>query len=150
MVTRRSLALLAPLLGLLSGGGSLRAAQAVAPDAMSTVADTGLITLGPDQLLRLTVASRAGNVNLRFRSVAYSDPSCDGPVCIHPFATQATTGTIALSANAAASFEVAGVAGGARGFVLSDSPASSLRVIAELVDAGTGQAIGTIEELMEF
>jgi hypothetical protein len=149
MITRRSLALIAPLLGLLSGDGTLRAAPAVAPGAMSKVADTGMITLGPDQLLKLTVVSRAGNVNLRFQSVAYSDPSCDGPVCTHPVATQVTTGTVVLGANTAASYDVAGGSGGARGIVLSDSPASSLRVIAELVDTTT-HAIGTIEELMEF
>jgi hypothetical protein len=108
-----------------------------------------MITLGLDQLLRLTVATRTGSANVRFRSVGYAAPSCSGPVCIYPFGTQATTGTIALGANAAASFEVAGVAGGARGFVLSDLPASSLRVMAELVDPATGHVVGVMNELLD-
>jgi hypothetical protein len=138
-------------LGLLALDISDVAAQTVAPDALSVVADTGVVTLGPNQLLRLTAVNKGsgqGAVSVRFGEMAYAAGACDGPVCIHPAAGQNVYGLLTLTAGAAASLEIANTAHGVRGVVSSDSP--SLKVLAEIVDATTNAAIGCIEELMEF
>jgi hypothetical protein len=129
-------------LGVLALGSSGVAAETVAPNALSVVADSGVITLGPNQLLRVTVVNGGGGqgaVSVRFREITYSEGVCNGPVCIHPVASQNTYGLLTLTGGAAASFEIFNTAYGVRGVVSSDTP--GLKVLAEVIDATTNQII---------
>lgn len=47
--------------------------------------DTGVITLGPNQILRVTVNLISGNNNagVQFRRIGYGQQSCSGGVCQH-------------------------------------------------------------------
>ena len=137
-------------LGLLALDSSDVAAQTAAPDALSFVADTGVVTLGPNQLLRLTAVnggSGQGAVSVQFREMAYAAGACNGPVCIHPAAGQMVYGLLTLTAGAASSLEIANTAHGVRGVVSSDSP--GLKVLSEIVDATTNQVIGVMNELSD-
>ena len=129
-------------LGLLSLNSSDVAAQPRTPDAVIVVADTGVVTLGPDQLLRVTAVNGGGGqgtVSVRFKETTYSAGACNGPVCIHPVASQNTYGLLTLTGGAAASLEILNTAHGVRGLVSSDSP--NLKVLAEIVDATTGMVL---------
>lgn len=62
------------------------------------LADTGLVTLGPNQVLRVTVAPAAGDdgaiptetISLNFDRYVYSRGACTGPVCKYLVAAQST------------------------------------------------------------
>ena len=106
------------------------------------VADTGVITLGPNQLLRLTVA--AGDVNgdgcaVQFRQVAYMPTSCNGGVCKHTVVSQSTSAPVTLMPGEAAVVDFNNDGFPIRAMVLSDHP--NVKVNAMVVDMTTGNII---------
>jgi hypothetical protein len=106
------------------------------------VADTGLITLGPNQLLRLTVA--AGDVNgdgsaVQFRQVGYMAAGCNGGVCKHTVVSQSTSAPVTLMPGEAASIDILSNSFGVRAMVLSNN--QNVRVDAMIVDTTTGNII---------
>lgn len=58
---------------------------AQAPPPRRIVADTGLVTLGPNQSLRLTLATRGGGeiITTEFLQVAYAEGTCSHGACTH-------------------------------------------------------------------
>jgi hypothetical protein len=112
------------------------------------VADTGVIPLGPNQLLRLTVA--AGDVNgdgsvVQFRQVGYMQASCNGGVCKHTVVSQSTSAPVTLMLGEAASIDILSNSFGVRAMVLSNN--QNVRVNAMIVDATTGNIIGVLMPL---
>lgn len=103
--------------------------------------DTGVVTLGPNQLLRITVAlgdTGTPEVQVRFRSMEYTQGTCEGGACAHQVASDTTSAPVTLSAGEAASVDLLGTTygGNGRGIVFSNS--QNVRVTALIVDATTG------------
>ena len=112
------------------------------------VADTGVITLGPNQLLRLTVA--AGDVNgdgcaVQFRQATYMQSGCNGGVCKHTVVSQSTSATVTLMPGEAASIDILSNSFGVRAMVLSNN--QNVRVGAMIIDSTTGNIIGVLMPL---
>jgi hypothetical protein len=78
------------------------------------VADTGMIPLGPNQLLRITVTPQAGgvvptgSVTFTVDNVGYgTQGTCNGGVCKHFISSQTTSDPITLAPGEAASVDTA-------------------------------------------
>jgi hypothetical protein len=98
-----------------------------------SVTDTGMLTLGPNEVLRITVNPRdgafSGTIVVRFRRLEYAASNCNGGVCKHVVASQTTSDPITLDRGEAASFDIQNVAFGVRGMVLSSNPNVEVRGI---------------------
>lgn len=97
-----------------------------------SVADTGMLTLGPNEVIRLSVVPKdvaSGPIVVRFRRIEYGPASCGGGACKHLTASQITSEPITLNRGEAASFEMQNSAFGLRGMVLSSSPNVEVRGI---------------------
>ena len=131
-----ALALSAVLLVLASFDSTAKAAP-----PLKFTADSGIITLGPNQLLRLTVANGLDTVSVRFRQVEYAQDSCDATgVCRHIIASQTVSNPTTLAPGEGARFDIAGHEGAdiaVRGLVSSNS--QNARVTAMIIDASTGK-----------
>jgi hypothetical protein len=108
------------------------------------IADTGIITLGPNQILRLSAQTGDGQIlgNLlyvRFRRLEYSQGACTGTVCKHVITSQSVSSPIPLGPGEAASIDITNNAFGVRGMVLSSS--QDVRVSAMIVDTETGKIV---------
>lgn len=134
---------------LVSLTSSDQAAQAQQPQKFT--ADSGLVTLGPNQVLRITVA--AGDVNgdetirIRFRWIEYSQGICNGGVCKHTIESQNTSAPIMLAPGEVLSLDHIGNFNFLRGVVLSNS--RKLRVNAIVFDTST-QRVVNMEEVPFF
>jgi len=139
-----SLALLASVVLSLLGWQPAARAQTRA----RLVADTGIVWLGPNQVLRLAVVStsRRDDVTVRFRRLEYAQGECDQGVCAHSIASQAVTDPVTLTPGQGASIDISAGSSGARAMVVSfqDVLVSSLRVTGEIRDATTGQIIAIL------
>jgi hypothetical protein len=128
------------LLLVLSAGSAAKAQQ----EGKRLIADTGVITLGPNQVLRLSAQTGDGQIlgnllYIRFRQVGYSQGACIGTVCKHVIASQSISPPIALGPGEAASIDITNSAFGVRGMVLSNS--QDVRVTATVVDTETGKIV---------
>ena len=121
----------------------LLSATATAQGGLKPIADCGMIPLGPNEALRLTVAVgdvNNDNIRVRFRLIEYTAGICTGGVCKHLVMSQTLSPPIMVNANEAASTtfpidvaseEVRYV----RGVVLSDS--QNVRVRGIVFDTST-------------
>ena len=141
-----ALALSIVLVSLMSSDSSV---QAQRPQRFT--ADTGVMTLGPNQLVRLSVA--AGDINndglpvvVEFTSAGYTQGPCNNDgVCKHTVLSQMTTAPIRLMPGEAASLNLtAGTYG--RGIVISNS--RNVRVNAQIIDVATGNVDAIIAILI--
>ena len=108
-------------------------------------ADTGVVTLGPNQVLRVTVAT--GDLNgddtasVRLRWIEYTQGVCNsGGVCKHAVASQTTTNPITLMPGEAASLDLVATTFG-RGIVLSRR---DVRATAAIINTLTGETVSHI------
>ncbi len=111
--------------------------------------DTGIIPLGEDQVLRITVNGLGGNdtINVRFRRIGYAQGSCDSGVCIQTIAAQTTSDSITLTAGEGASIDIpssfiGGVFVGVRGVVLTSS--QEVKVTVLIIDTATGKVVAML------
>jgi hypothetical protein len=111
-------------------------------------ADTGMVTLGPNQFLRLTVAntatqrSRVTSLTVTFSTqVTFASCNSEG-VCTHTVTTQTTTAPVTLSTGQAASFDIIPPAGASavRGIVMGNSPNAQVNEL--IIDGSTGTTAG--------
>ncbi len=127
---------------LVSLMSSDRAAKAQ-PGGMKRIADTGIITLGPNRILRLTVVGTGfGNNpdNLCAIRIGYGEGTCNADgVCKHAIASQIESAPITLMRGEGASFDIPSTAFGVRGVVLSNN--RNTRVTATIIDDTTGEAV---------
>ena len=103
-------------------------------------ADTGVLTLGPGQILRITVAGGAGNdaITVRFRRTQYAQGSCNSDgVCKHTFIGTDVTGTLSLAAGEAASYDIQQIGSAVRGVVLTNN--RNARVVCLVINTATGR-----------
>lgn len=92
--------------------------------------DSGVVPLGIDQVLRITVNGTAGNdtISVRLRWMQYGAQGCSGvpPVCRHMVVSQGVTPVETLGPDDALSFEISGTGvqgtGAVRVIVESNSP----------------------------
>ena len=105
--------------------------------------DTGVVMLGPDQVLRLSIVfdDGTGPHIVRFRRIEYTPGTCDGGVCAHQVASDTTSAPVTLAAGEAASVNILGTTygGNGRGIVLSNS--KDVRVNALVIDTATGKVV---------
>ena len=120
----------------------LSSTTAMAQGGVKPIADCGMIPLGPNEELRLTVAVgdvNNDNIRVRFRLIEYTAGICTGPVCKHLVMSQTTSPALMLNANEAASTTFPAAVGEevryVRGVVLSDSP--NVRVRGIVFDTST-------------
>src|SRR5215203_2453307 len=91
------------------------------------VFDTGVIALGPNQDMRLSVLSGTptanGSFNFRLRQISYAQESCDGGICRQTIAEQTVSDLVTLMPNEAASIDFRRctypLCGGIRGVLLT-------------------------------
>lgn len=102
---------------------------ATAQNGIKPIVDSGMITLGPKEVLRLTVVggNNNDNVRVRFRLIDYTAGMCNGPECKHVILSQTTSAPIRLDAGEAASSSFPTTVAGeevryVRAVVLSDNP----------------------------
>ena len=119
-----------------------RSAQAQRRQVLA--ADTGVVTLGANQTLRLTVAGPVGVVNpdhhiLEFRRTNYTENACSGSVCKLAVASVQNSGAVTLLPGEAVSFTVGpDIQGnGVRVAVLSSS--QDVRANAMIINNLTGE-----------
>ena len=108
-------------------------------------ADTGVITLGPNQKLRVVVTGMGGNdaITVRFRRMEYTQDACGGGVCKLVVASQSTSAPITLMPGEAASVDITPTPGssGVRAVVVSNR--RNVRVTAAIIDTITGEPTST-------
>ena len=118
------------------------------------VADTGIITLGQNQVLRITVRvsdTNAEDTTVRFRRQGFNAVFADGSVRKYIVASQDTSAPITLMPGEGASIDIPRSFLGedylsVRGVVLSSSP--NVQVNALIVDTTTGNATAIIAILI--
>lgn len=113
------------------------------------VADSGVVTLGQNQALRLTVSAGSGNdaLTVRFRQLEYMQTACNGGVCKHAVSSQTTSNPITLAPGEAASSQITGKwyevdLTSIRAMVLSNS--RDVIVNAQIVNTSTGEVTSQI------
>ncbi len=107
------------------------------------VADTGVVTLGPNQMLRLAGDWNGDGVtSVQFRQVAYMPAGCNDGVCKHTVVSQSTSAPVTLMSGEAASIDIDNYSWGIRAMVLSDNP--NMRVNVMIVDKTTGNIIAIL------
>lgn len=136
---KRSITLSFTTLSLLLSLVSLPAPVHATPRPPRFRADSGVVTLGPAQKLRVTVA--AGDINgdnairVRLRWMQYAEQTCSGmpTVCRHMVTSQSVTPVEALGDEDAVSLDLNGAGIGGTGAVRvvieSDSPNTRVRGI---------------------
>ncbi len=121
-------------------GGSLRGA----------IYDTGIVALGPNQVLRITVNGMSGDdslINARFREMKYGQQSCNNGVC-RSLVTNEVLKDVTFDAQSQSVWiDIDRTPGesGVRGIVVSRRP---VRVNAQIIDTTTGEVQGIIAILI--
>lgn len=113
---------------------------ALAQNQMRVVADTGVITLGPNQILRVSGdgVDQDDPVTLRFRRIRYAQGNCDGGICRLAVASQTTSQPVTLVPNEIAVVDAADYTVW-RMVVLGNR--RNVRVTAAIIDATTGETV---------
>ena len=115
-----------------------------AQNQVRVVADTGVVTLGPDQILRITVSPCSGNdtIAVRFRQMTYMQSVCSDGVCKSTLTAQNNSTPLLLMPNEAASYDLGDTATHqVRGIVSSNR--RNLRVTAAIIDTVNGEPTST-------
>ena len=92
-------------------------ATARAQQSRKLRADTGVVTLGANQVLRLTVNGQNGNdtIQVQFAWTKYVPAGCNNDgVCRHTVQSQGVTAPVTITGAEAASFDVQGTGGDVR------------------------------------
>jgi hypothetical protein len=113
-----------------------------AQNQIRVIADTGVLTLGPNQILRISGdgVDQDDAITLRFRQMTYQQNACGGGVCKYAVASQTLSAPVTLMPGEAVSYSVQGNqigTDGVRIVVLSNS--RNVRANAMIIDEATGQ-----------
>jgi hypothetical protein len=146
MNTRIVASLAVAVLAVLFAYKSDSSAEAAPPQRYTF--DTGYLTPGENQFVRITVAlgdtgtHEVGHV--RLRSIQATQGSCSGGICAHSVSSQTTSEPLTLTPNGGISMDIysASPGQGVRGVVLSDN--GNLQVNAMIVNSVTGEAGATV------
>jgi hypothetical protein len=106
-------------------------------------ADSGVVTLGPNQILRLTVVnSGKADSKVSFRRMGYGQVACNGGVCKHEILNEQGTAVITLSPGEAASMDIANTSLGVRGVAFMDYVDDVC--LFQIIDTTTGNVASTL------
>ena len=106
--------------------------------------DTGIVALGPNQILRLTITgdfNNDGDVTVGLRGIKYAQGVCGGGVCQLVNAGATTTGPLTLAAGEAISLDLVASTYG-RGIVSSSR--KNVRVTASIINTLTSDTTSHI------
>ena len=113
-------------------------------------ADTGVVTLGPNQILRITVGpnigDNAGNVIVRFGRTTYTQGPCNTDGVCELSGSNTFTSPTTLMPGEAASFDILAASTYGRGIVISST--RNLQVTASIIDVVTGRADAVLVALL--
>ena len=112
--------------------------------------DTGVITPGIGQVMRITVNGLGGAdaIRVRFAWMKYMPAGCNNDgVCRHTVESQGETAPVLLEAGEAASFDVQGTGAGVRVLiqVITANNAVRARATLQLIDGTTGKVISWMD-----
>jgi hypothetical protein len=117
----------------------------MAQGGLKPVADTGMITLGTNQVLRITVATGDGddNIRVRFRRMEYMEQDN-----VYRVVSTNTSTTIALTSGEATSIDISNLGSGVRGVVLSNNP--KVKVLGVVFDTSTQRIVSIMHPFGDF
>ena len=113
------------------------------------VFDTGFITPGSNQDIRLSVLSGTptanGTFNFRIRQFSYTPDDCSGGVCKYSIGSQTESDLVTVMPNEAASIDfrrcMSPICGGIRGVIVTDN--KDVRGNISIVDRITGATVSS-------
>jgi hypothetical protein len=109
--------------------------------------ETGVVKLGPTQILRVTVDWGDGTANsVRFGQTAYTQDGCNADGVCKLTGTNTFTGPITLMPGEAASYDILAAGTYGRGIVLTN--ARNAHVNASIIDAATGRVDAVVIGLL--
>jgi hypothetical protein len=113
-------------------------------------ADTGMITLGPNQTLRVAIKSprdSASGQATGFKRIEYAQQGvCSGGVCKHEISSQTASGPVTLAPNEALTVDLEWSAN-VSGSRIVVSSGRDLQVNAMIIDAATGKVVSIFQAL---
>ena len=114
-----------------------------AQNQLRVVGDTGVVKLGPNQVLRVSAVDgdTDGADFLLFRRVGYTQDACDGAVCKLVPSSQTTSSPISLMPGEAVTFQVGPDVQGNGVRVVALSNGRNMRGNASIVDQVTGATV---------
>ena len=119
-------------------------AQAAPPQRFR--ADSGVLTLGANQILRITVAGADGNdaIRVRIRWMQYAAQGCSGMplVCRHMVVSQGATPVETLGPDDALSFDAQQTGAGVR--VMVDGNRPNVKVLGVVFDTSTQRIVSQV------
>ena len=104
--------------------------------------ETGVITLGANQILRVTAVTGQGSgdpIPVEFRQRNYMPTACNGGVCQYAVSSQTTSAPLLLASNEAAAFTCIPGSVTVRATVLTNN--KNLQVNASIIDTITGKIV---------
>jgi hypothetical protein len=102
--------------------------------------DTGLLTPGDGQILRVTVVENNETITIYgFRRIQYMPTACDGGVCRQAISAQTVSDPVTLAPHEAASIVMGNLIGTDAIRVIVTTSSRNARVNASLIDAATGE-----------
>lgn len=133
-----ALALSVIVLALMSSDSKV-IAQGGGADFTRFRADTGVVTLGPNQKLRITVANGLRSATVRFRRLEYTPGSCSGGVCKHIISSQLVSDPLTLAPGEAATYNEGDTATNVRCVVTTNR--QDVNVKGLIINASTGEVL---------
>jgi hypothetical protein len=112
------------------------------------VVDSGLVTLGPNQVLRLGITIQTDTGEVYFRRMEYMQDACSGGVCKHTLASQTRSGPMRLASGEAASMDIPNTGFAVRGVVVTNR--RSAQVSIHVIDATTGDIVSFKEATLDL
>jgi hypothetical protein len=103
------------------------------------VTDSGVVTLGPNQVLRVTVANGLNPTTVRFRRLDYTVGSCVDGVCKHIISSQTVSDPLTLAPGEAASYNLGDTGTHVRNVVTTNRQA--VKVLYQIIDTLTNEVI---------
>jgi hypothetical protein len=109
------------------------------------IADTGVMTPGAGQVLRLTVNGQGGNdtIAIRFAWKQFVGGTCSAvmgaTLCRHTVASEGISMPVTLGPDEAASLDVPGNGAGVQVLVFSND--TNVRVLGQIIDTQTGNVV---------
>lgn len=100
-------------------------------------ADSGVIDLGPNQIMRITVAARLDTAKVRFRRLGYAEGTPIGGVSKQTVSSDTQSALITLAPGESASMDVPSPSDTLRTLVTSDRADVQVRIM--IVDTETGK-----------
>ena len=111
------------------------------------VADTGVVKLGPNKIIRVTITWGDGSAgSVRFGQTSYTQDGCSAEGVCKLTGTNTFTGPITLMPGEAASYDILAASTYGRGMVMSNT--RNAHVTASIIDTGTGRVDAVLIALL--